>query len=393
MTIFSITNAVAVLPDRLIEDATITVEDGVITEITQRGVAAPHHVDAQGAICMPGIIDTHSDGFEMEPRPRPSVRLPLDFCIQSFEAKVKAAGLTTLFHGIGFENDGNRSVELANNYVDAIHKYSNSPDVLMTHRVLYRIDARDAEGFEALVRRIGADRMIDAKPLVSFEDHTPGQGQYRDRTFMENWIMGSRNLTREEAVAHVDQIIIERDAVAHNKELALPWLTEQAGLRNIILMAHDPATVEDVAEAVTWNASIAEFPTSVEAAEAAHKAGMRTVCGAPNVLRGSSHSGNVSATELISMGLCDGLSSDYLPFAMLGAVGTLVKNKVCTLPHAVSLVTSGPAKTVEISDRGKLEIGAIADLVVCKFNGTLPTVLGVWRAPNLPTQLLAMQGS
>ena len=392
MTIFSITNATAVLPDSVLENATITIENGIIIDITPNGAASQNHVDAEGSLCMPGIIDTHSDGFEMEPRPRPSVRLPLDFCIQSFESKVRAAGLTTLFHGIGFENDGNRSVESANQFVDAIHHYSNSSNALMNHRILYRLDARDADGFDALQARIDTDRLIDARPLVSFEDHTPGQGQYRDRSYMENWIMGSRNMTREEAIAHVDAMILEREAVAHNKLRALPWLTQQASEKKIILMAHDPATPEDVAEAVTWNASIAEFPTSIEAARAAHDAGMRTVCGAPNVLRGSSHSGNVSATELISLGLCDGLSSDYLPFAMLGAVGTLVKNNTCTLPQAVQLVTSGPAKTVGITDRGSLVVGAVADVVVCRLKGNLPTVLGVWRSPGAASQRLAMQG-
>lgn len=392
MTIFSITNATAVLPDSVLENATITIENGIIIDITPNGAASQNHVDAEGSLCMPGIIDTHSDGFEMEPRPRPSVRLPLDFCIQSFESKVRAAGLTTLFHGIGFENDGNRSVESANQFVDAIHHYSNSSNALMNHRILYRLDARDADGFDALQARIDTDRLIDARPLVSFEDHTPGQGQYRDRSYMENWIMGSRNMTREEAIAHVDAMILEREAVAHNKLRALPWLTQQASEKKIILMAHDPATPEDVAEAVTWNASIAEFPTSIEAARAAHDAGMRTVCGAPNVLRGSSHSGNVSATELISLGLCDGLSSDYLPFAMLGAVGTLVKNNTCTLPQAVQLVTSGPAKTVGITDRGSLVVGAVADVVVCRLKGNLPTVLGVWRSPGAVSQRLAMQG-
>ena len=392
MTIFSIINSTAVLPTQILENATITIEDGIIIDIAENGPATERYVNAEGGICMPGIIDSHSDGFEMEPRPRPSVRLPLDFSIQSFEAKVRAAGVTTLFHGIGFENDGNRTVESANAYVDIIHEYSSSPTVMMNHRVLYRLDARDADGFNALCARIESDRQVDAKPLVSFEDHTPGQGQYRDRTYLENWIMGSRNMTREEAVAHVDQILIEREAVRHNKELALPWLTEQAALGNITLMAHDPATPEDVAEAVTWNASIAEFPTSVEAAQAARAAGLRTVCGAPNALRGSSHSGNVSATELISLGLCDGLSSDYLPFAMLGAVGTLVKNGTCTLPEAVRLVTYGPAETVGVTDRGRLEVGLVADVVVCRFNGNLPSVLGVWRANGSPLQSLAMQG-
>ncbi len=390
MTTHVITNINAVLPDIVVEDARLVIEDGVITEVGPRDGRDHGNVDGQGAFCLPGVVDTHSDGFEMEPRPRPGADLPLDFCIRSFEAKIRSAGLTTIFHGIGFENDGNRSVDLANRLVNIIHSYSDE-STLVDNRVLYRLDARDADGFEALLARIDNDRLRDPQPLVSFEDHTPGVGQYRDRTYFENWIMRHRNMDRETARAHVDEVIRERDAVIHNREAAIPWLTEQAIAGTIRLMAHDPATPEDVEEAISWHASIAEFPTTVEAARLAREAGMRTVCGAPNVLRGGSHTGNVSAAELISLGLCDGLSSDYLPFAMLGAVGILVRDKVCSIVDAVRLVTSGPAETVGLHDRGRLVLGARGDVTLCHLDGANPRVIGTFRTGHGASRSLAFQ--
>jgi len=386
---FIVTNVTAVLHDAVIPDARVVVEDGIVVEI------GPHRggestFDGNGSFCIPGLVDTHSDGFEMEHRPRPGAKLPLDFSLRSFEAKVRASGITTLFHGIGFENDGNRTVDLANAFVDLIHGYSDSR-TMVDHRVLYRIDARDRAGFEAVAARIDADRAVDPTPLVSFEDHTPGQGQYRDRAYFENWIMGTRNVDAETARTEVDALIAERDALLHHRAAAIPWLTDKAAAGEILLMAHDPATIDDIDEALSWKATIAEFPTTVAAAKHAKLHGMRTVCGAPNVLRGGSHSGNVSAAELVSLGLCDGLSSDYLPFAMVGAIGTLVRIDACSLPDAVRLVTSGPARTIGLTDRGTLAVGARADLAICNLMDKDPTVIGTFRAgrANLPS--LAIQ--
>jgi len=385
-----ISNVAAVTHDQVIPDACIIIEDGMIVAIDAKYRPTSQAFDGRGAFCLPGLVDTHSDGLEIEPRPRPGANLPIDFSLRSYEAKVRAAGITTMFHGIGFENDGNRTVELANDLVDNIHRYS-AESTLVDNRVLYRLDARDADGLVGLQLRLDNDRLSDPIPLVSFEDHTPGQGQYKDRTFYEQWIMRHRNLTREEARLEVDNLIAEREAVAHLRAKALPWLTDRAKRRDIRLIAHDPASPDDVDEALTWGASIAEFPTTIEAARHAKAAGLRTVSGAPNVLRGGSHTGNVAAAELIANGLCDGLSSDYLPFAMLGAVSLLVEQGVCSLPDAVRLVTSGPATTVGLSDRGTLSVGSKADVILCFLKSHIPSIIGTFRSGSNTNRSLALQ--
>ena len=321
-------------------------------------------------------------------RPRPGVELPTDFAMRSFEGRVRAAGVTTLYHGVGFENGEKyqRSVELADGLCDAVERRVRQPGALIDHRILYRLDARDRDGSDALKVRLSGRLDDGAKALVSFEDHTPGQGQYADRATFERYIVANRGVAQDVARKIVDDLIADREQMAANRTLALPWLTDQAGRGAIRLMAHDPATADDVNEARSWNATIAEFPTTVDAARRARDLGLRTVCGAPNVLRGQSHSGNVRATELIAMGLCDGLASDYLPTTLVGAVGVLVASGVCTVPQAVALVTSGPSETVGLADRGQLRCGRRGDLTIVGIEGSWPTVRAVFRPEDSPAE-------
>lgn len=381
---FAIHNVAAVLPDRVVENASVVVRDGVIDDIVAGGPIPTGSVDGRGAWCLPGLVDSHSDGLEKERLPRPGVELPWDFALRSYEGRVRAAGVTTVFHGARFGSGGAGSGTpvLANELCDAVEELAASADALVDHRILYRLDAREADGLVALQKRLPS-RVDPSRPMVSFEDHTPGQGQYTDRKAFERYVAGTMSLSPEAARDHVDEVLAERDALLANRHAALPWLTEQASEGGIRLLAHDPATPAEVDEACTWSAAIGEFPTTVEAAQRARERGLRTVCGAPNVLRGQSHSGNVSAVELISRGLCDGLSSDYMPAALLGAVGVLVDQGVCSLPAAVSLVTSGPAGTVGLEDRGRLVPGDRGDMVLATFRGRLPTVHAVLRPEDL----------
>ena len=374
-----ISDVAAVLPDQVLHDATIVVRDGLIDDVAVGRRHGPEVIDGHGVLCMPGIVDTHSDALEKELRPRPGVVLPTEFALHSFEGRALAAGVTTMFHGVGFEENGkyDRTVAQAVDLCEVIDRRAGSGRAILDHHVLHRLDVRDADGLDALIRRLDtwvpAER-LEPSPLVSYEDHTPGQGQYTDRTWFERYIAGTRSISPEQAAVVVDELITERDALLGVRERAIDELGRRAVGGAIRLMAHDPTDGEEIVSARSAGMSIAEFPTTVEAARVAHEIGMRTVCGGPNALRGTSHSGNVSARELIGLGLCDGLASDYLPSTLIGSMAAMVEARVCDLPTGVALVTSGPADTVGLTDRGRLVVGQRADLVLLDLVGAMPTV-------------------
>jgi alpha-D-ribose 1-methylphosphonate 5-triphosphate diphosphatase len=376
----------AVLADRVVDDATVVVEDGRIVSVVERGAAPPGALDGRGAFCLPGIVDTHSDGLEKEAQPRPGVSFPHDFALGSFEGRVRAAGVTTVFHGVAFEHDEHegRTIELAECLYDAIGERSRGREPLVGHQVLHRLDARDPAGLDALRRRLAAAATPTGgrPPLVSFEDHTPGQGQYADPAVYRRLLEQTQGLTVAEAGAKVDELRQARDALRHHRDAAIAWLAGQAGTGTIRLLAHDLTSADEVADAVRWGAAVAEFPTSAEAAAAARDAGLATVMGAPNVLRGGSHSGNVPAEELVARGLCTALASDYLPSSLIAAAFRLATRGTASLPEAVGLVTAGPAAVAGLDDRGHLEPGQRADVVLATVDGSWPTVRAVFRAPD-----------
>jgi alpha-D-ribose 1-methylphosphonate 5-triphosphate diphosphatase len=197
----------AVLPDQVIDDALVVVEDGVITEVgpARPGAVPAGAVDLRGALLLPGIVDTHSDGLETEMRPRPGAEFDVRFAVASFEGRVRSAGVTTVFHGVAYESHHRkgRTVERARRIDAAIRERAVSGRALVDHRILYRLDARDAAGLAALEERLaaapGALRLTGPPPLVSFEDHTPGQGQYADATYYRRWLEGSEGISAEEA--------------------------------------------------------------------------------------------------------------------------------------------------------------------------------------------------
>lgn len=370
------TDVRAVLPDRVVDGATVVIDDGLIVEIRESGPPDPAAIDGRGAFLLPGLVDTHSDGLEREVSPRANVRLPMSFALRSFEGRLRAAGITTVFHGVAFEDGAHygRSVELAEESCAVI---AEAADGLVDHRILYRLDARSDAGLDSLVSCLPSE----GAPLVSLEDHTPGQGQFRDLARYAEAVAAREAMP---AAAEADQLVRERIAerdellthVARNRSA----LAELAVSGRITLLAHDPEGTDDIDEAWRRGAAVAEFPVSVEAARAAHRRHMNVVMGAPNVLRGGSHSGNVSAEPLVASRLCDVLASDYLPSSLLAAVFGLVERGAATVPDAVALVTSKPAAMSGLPDRGRLAVGLRADVVLVDVHRGWPRVLGTWRA-------------
>lgn len=366
----------AVLPDRVLDDARVVVRDGLIAAVEPHPAGSASDVDGQGLVCLPGLVDTHSDGLENERLPRPGAELPVEFALLSFEGKLRAAGVTTVFHGIGFEESLGRgmprSVRQAEKVCEALDAH---PGGLVDHRILYRLDVRCPEGLAALRHRL--DQVPDGA-LVSHEDHTPGQGQYADRAYYERYIMARRGMSEAEARAHVDDLVAERDGRLGIREEALSWLGTRSS--RIRLLGHDPASATEIAELRARGGAVAEFPTTLEAAEAAREHGLPVVVGAPNVLRGGSHNGNASARDLVARGLVTAVASDYLPSGLLAAAILLAGAGLARLPEAVALVTSGPAQVAGLADRGRLLPGLRADLVLVETREPWPVVRSVLSA-------------
>lgn len=369
--------------DELVEGA-IVVEDGYITEIDCLDrVGGPDSRDAHGFLAVPGLIDTHSDGLEKEISPRRTTRFPMAFALGSFEGRARAAGITTLTHGIGYQNkpDMGRSPERASELHRLVCGRMNDPAAAIDHRVLYRVEARDPEGLGPLLRDLEATGGEPA-PLVSFEDHTPGQGQFRDVAQYAAAVDPSEVPDGETVESYVQSIIDRADQLVAVRDENLSLLTPLALDGRITLLGHDLETPTEVASALAAGATVAEFPLTLESATAASDAGMSIVMGAPNALRGGSHSGNASARELVSRGLCDVIASDYMPTAMLAAAFAMARHGVCSLPQAIGLVTSGPAAVIGAHDRGQLQVGAVADIVLVDDRAEWPQVVGVHRAAD-----------
>jgi alpha-D-ribose 1-methylphosphonate 5-triphosphate diphosphatase len=383
---YALHNVVVVTPEAQIPNASVVVERGVIVHFgNSHEDRIAGSLDGGGSYLLPGLIDVHSDGLEKELSPRPGVVFPESFGLRSFEGRLHGAGVTTVMHGVGYEQDDRkeRTVELAQRLTDALRNRRANANALVDHRILYRVDARDPDGVGALESHLNRLDLSEGPVFVSFEDHTPGQGQYTNVDHYRRWLASRTENVDEE----LQRVIDRRAEKLVNRDPNLQLLCQFAKKGRIKLLVHDPVSAEDVDKAASWPASTAEFPTTVEAARTAIEHGMATVLGAPNVMRGGSHSGNVSAEELVRKNLVTCLASDYQPAALLAAVFLLNQRGACSLSSAVRLVTEGPAMMLGLRDRGRIEVGRRADLVLCDFDGSWPTIRQTWRAPSLPTPI------
>lgn len=371
---FAVRSVRAVLPDRVLDDAVVVCADGVITAVQEGGPAPVGAIDGRGGILVPGIVDVHSDALERDINPRPGTSFPVDFALTSFEGRVRAAGVTTVFHGVGFQdNPGyHRSLEQARAVCAAL-RVRVAAGAPVDHRVLHRMDVRSPDALDVLLDCLPPPGRH--APLVSLEDHTPGQGQFRDLDrFVAGRMREQPGRAAEEAAALVRERIAARDALLEHVDRNRSRLGALAREGRIRLLAHDVESPEELDRVRAGGAAVAEFPLTLEAARAARAAGMPVVMGAPNVIRGGSHSGNVGAREVVAAGLADALASDYSPPALLAAAFGLAADGVVALPAAVRLVTSGAAATAGLDDRGRITPGARGDLVLVDDSDRWPRV-------------------
>lgn len=367
-------NARIVLADEIVSGC-VAVTDGLITSVDSGGTAVPGAKDIEGDYLVPGLIELHTDHLESHFRPRPGVMWNPIAAVQSHDMQVAGSGITTVLDALraGTDADARALAEQMRTLADAIQEAGSDGRLRADHYVHLRCEIASPDVIGE------AEAMLDHPilKLVSVMDHTPGQRQFVSLDKFREYYLGKSLMTPDE----LERYIAERHAL--HLEHAAPNRTalfELCRTSQIVVASHDDATEDHVAEAAAEGVVLSEFPTTMEAARAAKDADMAVLMGAPNVVRGGSHSGNVSATELAAEGLLDVLSSDYVPFSLLHAVFLLPERiDAISLPEAIRMVTANPARAIDFDDRGAIEPGLRADLVRVHFADGVPVVRGVWR--------------
>ncbi len=369
-----LTNAQLVTGQGVVRGTLVYGPDG-LADIQPGASRAPGAEDAGGDFVAPGLIECHTDNLERHFMPRPGAFWPDGLASAlAHDAQIVASGITTVYDAIcvgGYDDGKDYRPKIMKPMVDAVNHGMAKGLFRADHRLHLRCETTDA----GMMARLEQSCVADNAALASLMDHTPGQRQWRDVAHYRRFVAGEGRTDAE-----IDRIIaaeIDRgtSAAKANFERAVAFFRE----RGVPLASHDDTTIEHVAEAHRAGCTISEFPTTLEAARAARDCGMKTVGGAPNVVRGGSHSGGVSVVELAAQGLLDVLSSDYVPASLLQAVNVLA-SKTMPLHEAVGLVTWRAADMLGLSDRGRLAPGLRADLVRFNIIDGTPVVRAVIAA-------------
>jgi len=369
---FALSNARIVGPDG-IRHGSLRVVGGLIDSIdeSERGDGE----DCGGDYLIPGLVELHTDHLESHCAPRPGVRWNSMAAIQSHDAQIATSGITTVLDCLRMgAND-------ASDYQPGeMHLLASD---LQTARYQNRLRSEHYLHLRCEVSspNVLADfEQFDSHPdvrMISMMDHAPGQRQFRDIKVFERYHRNKNGLDDASFAAFAAQRLenSQRYSDKHRHIIA-----EDAKRRNLALASHDDATLEHVAESHAFGVHVSEFPTTIEAATAAHQQGMQVLMGAPNVVRGKSHSGNVSGCELAQKNILDILSSDYVPSSLLLAAFALsMEKKLMSLSEAIALVSLHPAHAIGLYDRGQLATGLKADMVRVTYSDNVPTVKSVWR--------------
>jgi alpha-D-ribose 1-methylphosphonate 5-triphosphate diphosphatase len=355
-------------------DGTVVVRDGRIADVSPGRSQLAAAVDLEGDVLIPGLIELHTDNMEKHFTPRPGVKWPAVPAVMAHDAQVAAGGITTVFDSLSL-GDVRGDTERVQNRARMVEAICETSDRRMTraeHRLHLRCEITPDDAVETV------DRWIDLPlvGLVSINDHTPGQRQFLDPAKLKQYYMGKFLMTEEQFEAfHARSLDLhQRNAIRHRQEIV-----SRAQARALPLASHDDATREHVQEALSNGMTIAEFPTTWEAAEASREGGLAVLVGAPNLVLGGSHSGNIAAIDLVRAGQADILSSDYVPASLVEGVFKLPREANISLPDAVRLATLNPARAVSLNDRGEIATDKRADLVRVRMAGDSPLVRAVWR--------------
>lgn len=369
-----LSNARLVLADQVIHGS-LLIRDGQIADISAGASSLPQAQDLDGALLLPGLVELHTDNLEKHMSPRPGVDWPSASAVLTHDAQIVAAGITTVFDAlsIGDINPKGKRMQQLGVMLEAIAAAEAAGQTRAEHRLHLRCEVSHPQCLE-LFRELVEQPLVQ---LVSVMDHAPGQRQFARMEKYREYYMGKYHLSP----AEMDHFVSEQLAnSARHSDQQRAAIVDICRSRELALASHDDATLDHVEESAGYGMAIAEFPTTFEAAEASHARGLKVLMGAPNIVRGGSHSGNIAAADLAQRGVLDILSSDYYPASLLqAALGLAEQDNGYDLPRAIATISRAPARAAGLDDRGEIAVGLRADLVQAQVHKGQPVIGQVWR--------------
>jgi alpha-D-ribose 1-methylphosphonate 5-triphosphate diphosphatase len=372
MKSFIIENANIVLPDSIIYNGSIAVQNGIITVIAKKDENIDLDLTRINAGCkwlFPGLIDLHNDAIEKEIEPRPNALFPMEIALFSLESRLLCHGITTIFHSLSFvEAESNvRNLQNIMNHIEGINRVKKHGSI--RHFIHARYEIPDIAFYPII------DEMIDKDmiQLLSFMDHTPGQGQYKDVSYYRQYLRDDKKKTQDE----INKIVAMKKEKSTNPKIIdyLCKLKDKALKHGLIIASHDDDSEEKILFMKKMGVTISEFPVNIETALAARKHGQHIILGAPNVIRGGSNTGNMKAIDAILNNAADSLCSDYHPSSMLHSIFMLHRKYDMCLARAVNMVSLNPAKALKLDETiGSIECGKIADIILVREIDQIPVV-------------------
>ena len=370
--VLHLANARLVLPKEVIVGQ-IVIVDGQIARIEEGDSVPRGAINCDGDYVMPGLVELHTDNLERHIEPRPKVDWPHLSALLAHDAELASTGITTVFDALrvgSIHNSKSGYGEYARKLADELLEARAAGHFKISHFLHLRAEICS----ETLLEEMAAFGPEDRVGIVSMMDHTPGQRQFRDLTALKNYVTKKRGMNDAEFAEHVANL---RQLQEKYGELHEKGAVAEARRYGAVLASHDDTTADQVDVSAANGVGFAEFPTTREAAAACRSHGIAVMMGAPNLVRGGSHSGNVAARELAEAEMLNIISSDYVPSALLLSA-FLLADIWDNLPAAVACVSANPAKAAGLSDRGRLETGLRGDVIRVRTVGTTPLLRGVW---------------
>jgi alpha-D-ribose 1-methylphosphonate 5-triphosphate diphosphatase len=362
-----LTNA-CILTPKGIKNGSLVVQNGLIADILNTSFPEEGE-DLMGDLLIPGFIELHTDNLEKHIMPRPGIYWtdPLA-AVEAHDAQLVSSGITTVYDSVcvGEPVDRGRKPMLSLS-LKALEE--GKKDLRGDHLLHLRCEVSDPLMCEDLDEALS----LCSPNLISIMDHTPGQRQWRKP---EDWLIYHQAKLNEEELYKMSKVLKEaRDSCADKN---IQKIASYSNANKVPLASHDDTDRCHVEDAVALGARISEFPTTMEAAKIACEMGLYTVMGTPNLVRGSSHSGNVKAKDVAMAGYLSCLSSDYVPGSLLHGAFMLYKDHGFSLIDAINTITKNPGMAGGLSDRGEIAEGLRGDLVRVKTINGRPKIMSVW---------------